>query len=430
MLNWYGSETITFRATDPGGLWDDDPATFTVTVDNAPPNTPSTPSPVNGASGVSVTVDLGWAGGDPDVGDAVLYDVYFGTSGSPLIVSQNQSDLRYDLGTLGYSTTYYWKIVPWDNHNISTIGPVWHFTTAPPSGSGGGGGGGGGGVEEPPASQPNKAPVANASAGEPYQGFVSSGILFDGSRSYDPDGNITTWSWGFGDTMNETGKTVTYTFSQTGTYNVTLIVTDDDGATNTDTTTCTITQPNRPPTQPIITGPTNGTRNILYMYSALSTDADNDTVQYTFDWGDSVIQPSRFLPCSTSYTVNHSWTVAGRYRITVIATDNHTVSSSELIVYIDALQANGIGYLLDNNSDGVYDAFYSDVSQQTLSIQKEGDSFPIDSDGDGDWEYTYTATNGFAAYKAPTGTYGFEIIVALIAIALYLFWRRKPKKET
>ena len=28
---WIGFETITFRATDPGGLWDEDAATFTVT---------------------------------------------------------------------------------------------------------------------------------------------------------------------------------------------------------------------------------------------------------------------------------------------------------------------------------------------------------------------------------------------------------------
>jgi hypothetical protein len=35
--NWYGSETVLFRATDPGGLWDDDVATFTVTSVNSPP---------------------------------------------------------------------------------------------------------------------------------------------------------------------------------------------------------------------------------------------------------------------------------------------------------------------------------------------------------------------------------------------------------
>jgi VCBS repeat-containing protein len=35
--NWNGSETITFRATDPGSLWDDDAATFTVTAVNDAP---------------------------------------------------------------------------------------------------------------------------------------------------------------------------------------------------------------------------------------------------------------------------------------------------------------------------------------------------------------------------------------------------------
>ena len=35
--DWNGAETITFNATDPGGLWDDDAAMFTVTAVNDPP---------------------------------------------------------------------------------------------------------------------------------------------------------------------------------------------------------------------------------------------------------------------------------------------------------------------------------------------------------------------------------------------------------
>ncbi|MCJ7447708.1 MAG: Ig-like domain-containing protein, partial [Bacteroidales bacterium] len=35
--DWNGAETITFRATDPGALYDEDAATFTVTVDNDAP---------------------------------------------------------------------------------------------------------------------------------------------------------------------------------------------------------------------------------------------------------------------------------------------------------------------------------------------------------------------------------------------------------
>ena len=35
--DWNGSDTITFRAADPGGLWDEDAVTFTVSGVNDPP---------------------------------------------------------------------------------------------------------------------------------------------------------------------------------------------------------------------------------------------------------------------------------------------------------------------------------------------------------------------------------------------------------
>ena len=112
-------------ASAVGPLWH-----FTTGGGNQPPNVPSSPSPVNGSTSVSVNVNLGWVGGDPDPGDTVTYDVYFGTSSSPPIVSHNQSSLSYDPGTLTYYTFYYWKIVAWDNHDASTPGPLWHFRTA------------------------------------------------------------------------------------------------------------------------------------------------------------------------------------------------------------------------------------------------------------------------------------------------------------
>jgi uncharacterized protein YgiM (DUF1202 family) len=101
---------------------------FTVHLNN-PPNTPSSPSPSNHATGVSIAADLSWNGGDPDAGDTVTYDVYFGTSATPPLVSNDQLATTYDLGTLSYSTTYYWKIVATDNHGSSTEGTIWDFTT-------------------------------------------------------------------------------------------------------------------------------------------------------------------------------------------------------------------------------------------------------------------------------------------------------------
>ena len=73
---------------------------------------------------------LTFAGGDPDAGDTVTYDVYFGTGATPPLVSANQAGTTYDPGTLSYNTKYYWKITAGDNHAASTTGPVWDFSTA------------------------------------------------------------------------------------------------------------------------------------------------------------------------------------------------------------------------------------------------------------------------------------------------------------
>jgi hypothetical protein len=95
---------------------------------NQPPNTPSNPSPPNQATDVFINIDLFWTGGDPD-GDPVTYDIYLGTTSFPLKVKSNQSTLSYNPGTLMYDTKYYWKIVAWDNHGLSTEGPLWFFIT-------------------------------------------------------------------------------------------------------------------------------------------------------------------------------------------------------------------------------------------------------------------------------------------------------------
>jgi hypothetical protein len=95
---------------------------------NTPPYTPSQPNPNNGATNVLLTATLSWTGGDPD-GNPVTYDIYFGTTTSPLKVKTNQSASSYTPGTLSYNTVYYWKIVAWDNYSASTQGPLWSFTT-------------------------------------------------------------------------------------------------------------------------------------------------------------------------------------------------------------------------------------------------------------------------------------------------------------
>ncbi len=95
---------------------------------NDPPGAPAAVSPANGASGISVNADLSWSCTDPD-GDALTYDVYFGTSDDPPLVSSGQTGTTYDPGTMDPGITYFWKIVATDIYSLSTTGAVWSFTT-------------------------------------------------------------------------------------------------------------------------------------------------------------------------------------------------------------------------------------------------------------------------------------------------------------
>lgn len=96
---------------------------------NHAPNVPSSPSPPDGANNQPINLDLTWSGGDPDAGDTVVYDVYFGTNNPPTALVPTGQTTTYSIGALNYNTTYYWKIVAKDNHDSSSAGPAWSFTT-------------------------------------------------------------------------------------------------------------------------------------------------------------------------------------------------------------------------------------------------------------------------------------------------------------
>jgi len=326
---------------------------------------------------------------------------------------------------LAYSTTYTWTVQAYDGHQWTN--QSFSFITAHYSG-----GGDGGGSYSPPTNYP---PVADLSASEPYQGDVNTTIVFDGSKSSDPDGTIATWSWMFGDHTNGTGEIVEHRYTEAGMYTVTLTVTDNEGATNTDTTTCVTTQPNRPPTPPSITGPTQGTKNTPYNYTVVSTDADNDTLRYSIIWGDqtSYENTSSLLPSGTPFTCKHRWTAPGIYTITVHASDNKTDSEpAYLILLIDIKYTSGLGYLIDQDGVGMYDRFYSNSTREETTVQRQANgTYLIDNNGDGTWEYWYNVTTGaLSTYQATTGkgVPGFEVVFVLCAVIFILVLHRKRKR--
>ena len=88
-------------------------------------------------------------------------------------------------------------------------------------------------------------PPPVADAGPDKTAIVGEIITFDGSSSFDPDGAIVSFEWEFGDGATGSGETPTHVYSLAGMYTVTLTVTDNDGAIDTDSATVTVKTPSR-----------------------------------------------------------------------------------------------------------------------------------------------------------------------------------------
>ena len=399
---------------------------------NNPPDAPSGPNPDDDKTNVNINADLSWSCSDPE-SDPLTYDVYFGTSNPPPLIVNNQSGTSYNPGTMKYDTTYYWKIIAWDNHGDSNASEIWSFTTEkkPPSDG-----------DDKPSDGPTKlqGPTAVATASETTE-FINVTIDFDGSGSTDPDGDIVSWDWDFGDGNTSSGEQVTYAYAEPGEYIVTLTVTDDDDLTDDDTLEITILKPNHDPTDPVVTGNTTGEINVTYEYTAVSTDLDNDTISYIFDWDDGNITTTEFLENGTMTTQNHTWASAGVYNVAVKAYDNISYSgttSYRVYIGLNAIFIEGLGYITDDDTDETYDTFH-DTDVET-ALGQDGDNYLIDSDGDGKWDHAYNLTTGLLTYfefvynkyhmifQTELSTPGFDVIPVLAMLGLLVIILRRRKR--
>ncbi|MCG8422604.1 MAG: glycosyl hydrolase family 18 protein [Proteobacteria bacterium] len=82
------------------------------------------------------------------------------------------------------------------------------------------------------------SPEANANG--PYSGTVGAAISMSSAGSSDSDGQITAFSWDFGDGSTSNAANPRHTYTSAGVYTVTLTVTDNDGNTDSDSTTATV----------------------------------------------------------------------------------------------------------------------------------------------------------------------------------------------
>ncbi|MBK9120049.1 MAG: thrombospondin type 3 repeat-containing protein [Phycisphaerales bacterium] len=83
------------------------------------------PSPPDGAVRVPLTIRLAW---EPVAG-AVQYEVYFGTTTSPALLTTTV-ETAWEVTGLDFDTVYYWQIVT-RTSSLVLPGPLWSFRTTP-----------------------------------------------------------------------------------------------------------------------------------------------------------------------------------------------------------------------------------------------------------------------------------------------------------
>ncbi|QYG94021.1 PKD domain-containing protein [Iamia sp. SCSIO 61187] len=168
---------------------------------------------------------------------------------------------------------------------------------------------------EPPPPPANEAPTAAATVS-----CTDLGCAFDGSGSQDPDGDITSYAWDFGDGGTGEGVDVTHDYAEAGTYEASLTVTDDDGATAVTELAVTVTAPAEPEeVPPVAQLDVTCTDGTCVADGSASTD-DGTIVDHQWDFGDGAT--------ASGASVEHTYASSGTYRIVLTVTDDQGLTHS------------------------------------------------------------------------------------------------------
>ncbi|TQF70092.1 PKD domain-containing protein [Pseudoalteromonas luteoviolacea] len=215
-------------------------------------------------------------------------DTIGGSSGSPVVSAEHNNVIA--LHHYGNSTQCTTKL-----NRGTRIELIWpkvssHFGGVVPVGDNGNGG--------------NTPPTANIQ--------VNCNLLsctFDASGSVDTDGTITGAAWQFGDGGTSSQMRIEHTYAQPGTYEVSLVVTDNEGAIGSVTKSVSVTDGiDRAPVALF----THTTNNLMVTFTDTSID-DNGVVGYDWQFGDGVTSQSK--------NPVHTYAVAGSYNVSLTVTD-------------------------------------------------------------------------------------------------------------
>jgi parallel beta-helix repeat protein len=149
-------------------------------------------------------------------------------------------------------------------------------------------------------------------------------VTFDGSLSYDLEGEIVTYKWDFGDGITGYGKYGWHQYCSMGIYYVTLTVSDNHGLQDNLTKSVDVIFVNCPEPYVQIDGPKSGIPGVEYTYSFIVCDVyDEAYYGLLVDWGDGLTTGwAGISGLWEPIYLNRSWSEEGNYTFRAKAKDS------------------------------------------------------------------------------------------------------------
>lgn len=171
-------------------------------------------------------------------------------------------------------------------------------------------------------------------------------VTLNGGTSIDPDGEIVTWKWKFGDGDTAEGENVQHLYATPGVFTVTLTVEDNRGGAATVAKELEVAAPNQ---EPIASFTSTVEGRSVKFDAAASADLDGSISEYAWDFGDGTT--------GTGAGPQHAYSADGVYAITLTVTDDDgaaAVSGTEVSVANQAPSASFTSTV--ENLKAVFDA--------------------------------------------------------------------------